>query len=404
MNIAVIGGGAAGFFTAINIKENHPEARVVIYEKSSRLLAKVRISGGGRCNVTNACTSLQDLCAAYPRGARALKKAFRVFDNRAAITWFEKHRVPLVTQPDNCVFPQSQNAETIISCFVSEASRLNIEVVTACGVKALAATPAGLQLRFIGDVRPPAVYDKVVVTTGGSPQRAGLEWLAKAGHEIVAPVPSLFTFNISGDPLTELMGIVVDPVQVSLQGTKFKADGPLLVTHWGVSGPAILRLSALAARWLAGENYQARLQVNWVNERNHEVIATHLASLVEAHPRKMLATIRPWQLPERLWLYLLAKTSLNPDKRWDEIGKTGLNRLVDILARDSYRITGKGQFKDEFVTCGGISLNDIDIRTMQSKIVKNLYFAGEVLDIDGLTGGYNFQAAWTTAFIAARLQ
>jgi len=404
VNIAVIGGGAAGFFAAINIKENYPDARVVIYEKSSRLLAKVRISGGGRCNVTNGCTTLEELCAAYPRGANALKKAFRIFDNRSAINWFERHRIPLVTQDDNCVFPQSQDAKTIISCFLDAAARLDIQVITACGVKGITGTDEGLQLRFIGDIRPPAVYDKVVVATGGSPQRAGLAWLERAGHKIVEPVPSLFTFKIPHDPVTELMGIVVDPVQVSLQGTKFRAEGPLLVTHWGMSGPAILKLSALAARWLAEQNYRCSLHVNWADERNQETVAEHLAALTRESPRRMLSSVRPFKLPERLWFHLLDKCALSHEKRWGEIGKSGINKLIDILTRDCYQVTGKGQFKDEFVTCGGISLADIDIKTMQSKVLNGLYFAGEVLDIDGLTGGFNFQAAWTTAYIAASLQ
>ena len=403
MNIAVIGGGAAGFFAAINIRLNFPDATVVIYEKSQHLLAKVKVSGGGRCNVTNACATLSELCSAYPRGANALKKAFRVFDNHAAITWFETRQVPLVTQSDNCVFPQAQDSGVIIDCFFREARRLNIKIVTGCGIKNIHKTEQGLQLHFNTDKQPPQQFDKVVVTTGGAPRQTDMAWLGQLGHSIVPPVPSLFTFKLAADPLTDLMGVVVENTLVSLQGTRFKADGPLLVTHWGVSGPAILKLSSLAARWLSDINYRCTLQVNWANQRNQGAIVETLETLTKESARKMLANVRPFSVSERLWLHLLDKCALPAEKRWGELGKSGINKLVNILSNDCYQVNGKGTFKEEFVTCGGVSLNDIDIKTMQSKAVDNLYFAGEVLDIDGITGGYNFQAAWTTAFIAAKL-
>ena len=403
MNIAVIGGGAAGFFAAINIRLNYPAATVTIFEKSSHLLAKVKISGGGRCNVTNACNSIKELCAAYPRGANALKKAFRTFDNYATMTWFETRQVPLVTQDDQCVFPQAQDSAAIIDCFLREAKRLQINIVTSCGVKKITPGKPDLQLHFIGDKRPAQQFDKVVVTTGGAPRKEDLTWLEQLGHTICPPVPSLFTLKLNTDALTELMGVVVENTQITLQGTRFKADGPLLITHWGVSGPAVLKLSSFAARWLSENNYQGTLQINWANERNQEVISQYLESLLNSSERKILVNVRPFNLSERLWRHLLGKCDLPADKRWGELGKSAINKLVNILANDSYQITGKGTFKEEFVTCGGINLSDIDIKTMQSKVVKNLYFAGEVLDIDGVTGGYNFQAAWTTAFIAAKL-
>ncbi len=404
VNIAVIGGGAAGFFAAINIRVNFPDAKVTIYEKSSHLLAKVKISGGGRCNVTNGCDSIAELCAAYPRGANALKKVFRVFDNHAAMAWFESHQVPLVTQPDNCVFPKAQNSTEIIDCFLREARRLNIAIVMNCGVQAITPDEQGkLQLHFKGDKRSSQFFDKVVIATGGAPRQTDLNWLAQLGHRIEAPVPSLFTFKINDPELTALMGIVVDQTQVSLQGTRFRAEGPLLVTHWGVSGPAILKLSAFGARWLHEQNYHCTLQINWANERNQEVIAGQLDKIIQKSPRKMLGNIKPYHLSDRLWLYLLGKCAFPADKRWGELGKSSINKLANMLCHDCYQISGKGSFKEEFVTCGGVSLKDIDMKTMRSKLVDNLYFAGEVLDIDGITGGYNFQAAWTTAFIAAQL-
>ncbi len=404
VNIAVIGGGAAGFFAAINIRDNFPTAKVTIYEKTSNLLAKVKISGGGRCNVTNACDTLAELCSAYPRGANALKKAFRTFDNHAAMTWFETHQVPMVTQADNCVFPQAQDSKVIIDCFLREARRLNIDIVTECGVKSLSKMEHGkLKLCFNGDKLPPKAFDKVVVTTGGTPRQSDFTWLEQLGHTIEVPVPSLFTFKINDPVLTAMMGIVVENTQVTLQGTKFKSEGPLLVTHWGVSGPAVLKLSALAARWLHEQNYHCTLQVNWVNERNQDVIASQLETIIQNSSKKMLSNVKPFHLTDRLWHYLLDKCQLPADKRWGELGKNAINKLVNILCHDCYQISGKGSFKEEFVTCGGVSLKDIDMTTMQSKKVDNLYFAGEVLDIDGITGGYNFQAAWTTAFIAAKL-
>ncbi len=403
MEIAIIGGGAAGFFAAIAAKENYPQASVVIFEKSKTVLTKVKVSGGGRCNLTNACTSIKELSEAYPRGGKALKRVFRIFDNRDAMHWFEARNVPLVIQEDQCVFPLSQDSQSIVDCFLDLARKLSIKIELKRGIKTLKKIDGKLQLSFVGGKVPTRTFDKVIVATGGCPQRVGLEWLENLGHKIEDPVPSLFTFKMPDESVTELMGIVVENTLVSIQGTKFKSEGPLLITHWGMSGPAILKLSAFAARLLRGKGYNFKVQVNWTQVRNQDLVVAELNRLTAEHPKKILANVRPYALPERLWSYLLEKSDLPPDKKWAELGKSGLNRLVGVLTNDVYAVKGRTQFRDEFVTCGGVSLESIDFKTMQSKVCENLYFAGEVMDIDGITGGYNFQAAWTTAFIAAKL-
>ena len=404
MKVAIIGGGAAGFFSAIAAKENHPNANVTIFEKSRKLLAKVKVSGGGRCNVTNGCDSIKELAEAYPRGSGALKKAFRTFNNKDAMQWFESRGVPLVVQDDGCVFPVSQNSQSIIDCLIGEAVRLKIYIETGMGVTAIQPVDGKLELHFAKEGEAPEIFDKVIVTTGGSPKRNNLQWLEKLGHKIEDPVPSLFTFNMPTEPVRELMGIVVEKTLVNIQGTKLKADGPLLITHWGMSGPAILKLSAFGARLLSEKNYEFKIQVNWVNVPRHDVVMEDLQNIVESHPQKILSNIRPYSLPDRLWRYLLEKSDLPTDKKWNELGKKGLNKLVGVLTNDIYSVKGKTTFKEEFVTCGGVSLDSVDMKTMQSKVCENLYFAGELLDIDGITGGFNFQAAWTTAYIAGKLQ
>lgn len=401
--VAIIGGGAAGFFAAIAVKENHPEAQVVILEKSRKFLSKVKISGGGRCNVTNGCTSIAKLSEAYPRGGKKLKKAFRVFSTSDTMEWFEKRNVPLVIQEDNCVFPKSQDSQSIIDCFLKEVKRLKIEIKLDHGVKTIQEIEGQLELSFIKSQNPTKRFDKVIVATGGSPKRSGLEWLEDLGHEIKDPVPSLFTFNMPAETVTKLMGIVVEKTLVSIQGTKLKSTGPLLITHWGMSGPAILVLSAFGARILYERGYEFDVQVNWVNVQNNNHVLENLKEIVQKHGNKILANYRPYLLPERLWLYLLEKSDLPEKKRWNELGKKGLNKLMTVLTNDVYAVKGKTTFKEEFVTCGGVSLSSINFSTMQSRVCKNLYFAGEVMDIDGITGGYNFQSAWTTAFIAGQL-
>ncbi len=403
MKIGIIGGGAAGFFSAIQAKENHPDAEVVILEKSQKLLSKVKISGGGRCNVTNGCTSIAELSKAYPRGEKKLKKVFREFYTQDTIKWFEERNVPLVTQEDNCVFPVSQDSQSIIDCFMTESERLGIQIETGRMVEQLIPQDGTIKILFRGNELVHE-FDKVIVATGGSPKKEGLVWLEKLGHKIEAPVPSLFTFNMPHETVTELMGIVVEHTLTAIQGTKLKSNGPLLVTHWGMSGPSILKLSAFGARILAEAGYKAKLQVNWVNVQSYEAVMQELRNIIKTAPKKQIQNYRAYLLPERLWHFLILKTEIPLSKKWNEMGKKDLNKLCNILTNDVYSVEGKTTFKEEFVTCGGVSLESINFSTMESKVVPNLYFAGEVMDVDGITGGYNFQAAWTTGFIAGKLK
>lgn len=388
MRVAVVGGGAAGFFLAVNLKEQQPQADVTILERAQRVLAKVEVSGGGRCNLTNSFSGVSDLAQVYPRGHRLLKRLFRQFDHRAAYAWFERHGVRLVTQDDGCVFPASQDSHTVINCLLAEARRHGVKICT--GVHDL--TVASLL----------ADYDAVAVCTGGSPRAEGLRWLADAGVETVAPVPSLFTLSIADERLTALMGTVVDGAQVGISGTKLRADGPLLITHWGVSGPAILRLSSYAARQLSEHAYKMPLSVNWTGRREPDVLQ-ELLTIAGYSPMKQLPTVRPCGLPARLWEYLLTKTlGERSTNRWQNLNRKELNRLVNTLTNDGYMTAGRAAFRDEFVTCGGVSLDAVDAATLESRRQPRLYFAGEVLDIDGVTGGFNFQAAWTTAYAVAK--
>jgi len=403
MKVAVIGGGAAGFFAAIAAKENYPDATVIIFEKSHKILAKVKVSGGGRCNVTNSCTSVPKLCDAYPRGGKSLKKPFSVFNTKHAMDWFESRGVPLIIQDDGCVFPESQASQSIIDCFLREVKRLGIQIETGCGIKALQPQNDQIKLDFLSENQQSETFDRVIVATGGSPKRNGLDWLEALGHLIENPVPSLFTFQMPDENITRLMGIVIENTLLNIQGTKIKATGPLLITHWGMSGPATLKLSSFGARLLSEMNYNFKIQVNWVNEPNAELVMNSLNEIVTLNGQKQVANFRPYDLPERLWNFLIEKTEVSATKRWDELGKKGLNKLMTVLTNDIYTVNGKSTFKEEFVTCGGVSLQSVDLTTMQSKVVKNLYFAGEILDIDAITGGYNLQAAWTTGFIAGKL-
>ena len=387
MRTAIVGGGAAGFFLAINLKEMLPAMDVTILERSQRVLAKVEVSGGGRCNCTNTFADITDLAQVYPRGHRLLKRLFKGFDHRDAYQWFERHGVRLTTQADNCVFPASQDSHTIINSFLYEARRHDIKICTGVRAQRLDTLLAD--------------YDFVAVCTGGSPRLEGLQWLADAGHEIAAPVPSLFTLSIDDTVLHGLMGTVVDGVTVGIPGTKLRADGPLLVTHWGVSGPAVLRLSSYAARHLSEADYRVPLAVNWTGRREPEVLG-ELQSLMSRQPQKQLQTVRPFALPARLWEYLLQKTlAARAQNRWQNLNAKELNRLTNTLVNDQYTTSGRAAFRDEFVTCGGVALGSVNPATLESRHVPRLYFAGEVLDIDGVTGGFNFQAAWTTAYTVA---
>ena len=379
MKTAIVGGGAAGFFLAVNLKEMCPDMDITIFEKSKKVLAKVEVSGGGRCNCTNSFEAVSDLQQVYPRGHRLLKRLFKTFDYRDAYAWFESHGVKLTTQDDNCVFPASQDSHTIINLFLAEARRKNIEICTQHKIESL---------DELND------FDFKVITTGGGTA-------SMAGVPTIEPVPSLFTFSIADEALRALMGTVVEDATASIPGTKFRSNGPLLITHWGMSGPAILKLSSHAARDLHEHNYQMPLAVNWTSLKEPD-IQQELRTIIAQHPQKQIATIRPFGLPSRLWDYLVAKTlGERAQNRWQNLNQKELNRLTNALCNDQYQIAGRSAFKDEFVTCGGIDLASVNPITLESKNLPSVYFAGEVLDIDGVTGGFNFQAAWTTAYTVA---
>lgn len=380
---AIVGGGAAGFFTAINLKEMMPDMEVTIFEGASRVLRKVEISGGGRCNCTNSFAGITDLSQVYPRGHRLMKRLFKTFDNKDAYEWFERHGVRLTTQDDQCVFPASQDSHTIINCFLKASRQLGIEIRTQ------------QRINTLGELSD---YDFTVITTGGISKQG---FLQLTDFEIITPVPSLFTFNINNKKLQSLMGTVVEHTTVFIPGTKLRASGPLLITHWGMSGPAILRLSSYAARELASHDYRMPLNVNWTNAKEAETLQ-ELHEIIAVHSQKQITTIRPFSLPSRLWSYLAEKCLGERAKYcWKDINQKELNRLVNMLTNDQYSIEGRSVFKEEFVTCGGISLQAVNPATLESKTEAGLFFAGEVLDIDGVTGGFNFQAAWTTAYTVA---
>ena len=387
MKTAVIGGGAAGFFLAVNLKEMMPEMDVTIFERSSRVLAKVEVSGGGRCNCTNSFAEVSDLSQVYPRGHRLMKRLFNVFNHEDAYRWFERHGVPLVTQADECVFPQAQDSHAVINCFLPLARRYHVDICT------------GRKIQSLDQLKG---YDFVAVTTGGSPKGEGLRWLADLGHEIETPVPSLFTFSIADEKLHALPGLVVEDAAAYIPGTKYRAEGPLLITHWGMSGPAILKLSSYAARHLADRQYQSPLAVSWVQQPEAD-IQSMLHTMSAREGQKLLTTCNPFGLQQRLWTYLLEKAlGQRAAIRWSELSRKDTNRLANTLTNDTCQITGRAAFKDEFVTCGGVSLKAVNPATLESRHVPHLYFAGEVLDIDGITGGFNFQAAWTTAYTVAQ--
>ena len=400
MKVAIVGGGAAGFFAAFSVKEHHPEAQVIIFEKSDKILSKVKISGGGRCNVTNACFHPSRLSKFYPRGEKQLKKAFSIFQPKDTVEWFAKRGVELKAEPDNRMFPITDDSQTIIDCFLKEAQFKKIKIVRQYPVKELIPEDNGFTLVF-KDAKEQ--FDKIIVATGGSPKISGFEWLKNIGHAIINPIPSLFTFNMPNEPIKELMGLVVENATARIQGTKLAYTGPVLITHWGMSGPAILKLSAWGARLLYDRNYKFNIQMNWLSVKSEDEVRSILNTEIQHIRMKKIVNTNPFGLPTRMWSFFLEKVQINSDTLWVDLSKKKLNKLINVLLNDVYVVSGKTTFKSEFVTCGGLCLSDVDIKTMQSRICRNLYFAGEVLDIDGITGGFNFQAAWTTGYIAGKL-
>ena len=400
MRTAIIGGGASGFFSAINIKENFPNSEIVIFEKTSKILSKVLVSGGGRCNVTNSENSISTFSKSYPRGERQIKKLFGRFNNQDVIEWFKNKDVELVSEKDGRMFPKSNTSQTIYDLFVSESEKLGVRVNLKSTVTSIKQEGEQIITQVNGQK---LLFDKVIVCTGGSPKLKGLDWLKSSGHKIEEPVPSLFTFNIIDKKITQLMGLSVPNALVSIEGTKLKNIGPLLITHWGLSGPAVLKLSSIGARILFEKNYNFKISVSWCGDNNFEKVKVELQNIININKKKKLLNLYPFNLPKRLWSYLLDRSELSEEKSCLELGKKQINKLVNTICNDSYLVNGKTTFKEEFVTCGGISLESVNFKTLESKHIKNLYFAGEILDIDGITGGFNFQAAWTTAFIASKL-
>lgn len=401
LRIAIIGGGAAGYFAAIEAKRCAPDAEITIFEKNSTMLAKVAITGGGRCNLTNSFVQISDAKQAYPRGHKLMKRLLKHFSHTDVYDWFEREGVALVTQDDECVFPASQDSQTVISCLTGLATRLGVRQQCGHSVMDIRRNADDtLHLCFANGRE--ADFDRVAITMGGAPKGEGLQVFARLGHKIEQPVPSLFTFNVADADFLALMGAVVDPVVTSIPGTKFRAEGALLVTHWGMSGPAVLKLSSHAARFLSENNYHTQVAVNWTGINHSSATSEEVAAIVAANAQKQLASVRPFNLPSRLWLYILAKSGLQQQKRWGELGKKGISRLVETLTNDIHTISGKGRFRDEFVTCGGVSLSSVDMNTLESRVCPHLFFAGEVLDVDAITGGFNLQAAWTMGFVVGR--
>lgn len=403
MHILIIGGGAAGYFAAIEIKRRCPYGQVTIVEGGTRPLAKVAITGGGRCNLTNSFAAVKSIESVYPRGGRLISRLFRGFGPKETYEWFENEGVRLVTQADNCVFPHSQDAGEIVRLLERLTISLGIKTKTCHKVmKILRKAEGGYKVLFKDSTLPPIDTDYAVITTGGSPRSEGLAFLDGLGLEIVPPVPSLFTFSLHNHPITSLTGTVVSEVTVGLCGTKIRTKGNLLITHRGLSGPSILKLSSHGARFLSERDYRADININWFGEQKEQEVLTLLQSFTQRYGTRKLSNAYPERLNQRLWCYLLGECSLNPERRWDEIGSKGLNRLASLLTGQVFHIEGKDPFKDEFVTCGGVALSNLNAATLESKTHKGLYFAGEVTDIDAVTGGFNLQAAWTMAMTVAR--
>jgi predicted Rossmann fold flavoprotein len=399
--IIVIGGGAAGFFAAINCAQLASNSEVLILEKSNKLLSKVRVSGGGRCNVTHACFDNAALVKNYPRGEKELRNVFSRFSTTDTINWFKERGVELKTENDGRMFPTSNSSETIINCLMKEANKLGVKIKTGVDITEIIKNKDN-SFSLIANGGGNFNCDKLIIATGGNAKASAYEWLEKLGHTINKPVPSLFTFNIPNNPITDLMGVAVPFAKVKIANTKLETEGPLLVTHWGLSGPAILKASAWGARILSDLNYNYNVLVNWLPKHTEEKLRIEFNNQREENASKSIINSCPLEIPKRLWEHLVKKANIEESVRWADLPKKNSNQLINCLINDEYKVQGKTTFKEEFVTCGGINLKEIDLTKMESKIVPNLFFAGEVIDIDGITGGFNFQNAWSTAWVVAQ--
>ncbi|MFM7423809.1 MAG: NAD(P)/FAD-dependent oxidoreductase [Elainella sp.] len=400
VQVVVVGGGAAGFFGAIACAEAHPQAAVTLLE-ARQPLSKVRISGGGRCNVTHACFDPALLVQHYPRGGKALRGAFSRFQPRDTVNWFARRGVRLKTEADGRMFPTSDSSETIVDCLLQAARQAGVRLYTGSPVQAIRSWSGGFEVQLKSDET--LMAQRLLLATGSSSQ--GYRLAQTLGHDLEPPVPSLFTFNIVDSALRELAGVAVDRAQVRLilpNQKPLEQTGPVLITHWGLSGPALLKLSAWGARLLHDQQYQAQIQINWLPHQNPDLSRQQLLQVKQQQPQKTLASFSPFDLPRRLWQYLVNRCGIPSERRWAELSKQELLNLVAALHQSQHRVSGKGVFKDEFVTCGGVRLAQVDFKTMQSRICPHLYLAGELLDIDGVTGGFNFQSAWTTGWLAGQ--
>ena len=403
LKVVVIGGGAAGFFAALSAKQHHPNAEVVLLEGSNKILSKVKVSGGGRCNVTHSAFNIKDLIGHYPRGGAYLKKAFQAFAVNDTVEWFETRGVRLKTEADGRMFPITDDSQSVIDLFVEQSKQKGIGLRLSSKVKKLAWNDDQRVWEVRGE-EDLIKADKLIVATGGSPKLEGFAWLGEVGHTIVPPVPSLFTFNLADPSICALAGVSAQWVKVRVQGPQHESIGPVLITHWGLSGPAVLRTSAFSARHLHEVGYSFHLQINWLGDVDEETWRASVDWATVTPSRKKIVNENPTLLPSRLWEWLVERSGITPEKRWVDLGKKDRNRLLNVLTNDVYEVRGKTTFKEEFVTAGGIDLSDVDPMTSKSKLAPELYFAGEVMDIDGVTGGFNFQAAWTTAWIAGQLK
>ena len=429
-NVYIIGGGAAGFFLAITLREISPTTHVTLVERASQPLTKVRATGGGRCNVTNTFAHIDQLQDVYPRGARLMQRLFRTFSPSDVYEWWELHGVPLKVEDEGRVFPLSNTSDAIAQCLLDETKRLGIELLTNTSLQHFAPHPEGefsLTLRKSDEDRV-VRCDQLALTTGGAPHGEGYDALKATGHQLETPCPSLFNFRIADESLRQLSGITLDHVLLTLAGTKVRTEGSLLLTHQGISGPAALRLSSHGARLLAERNYRGEILISWLGTTDFDATLSLLKQMQSELSGKTLGAARPTfallhdllgltpadlgrgdekvdyassPLPQRLWQHLLQRAELPTDRRWNELGKKNFNRLATLLTADAYPLVGRGTHKDEFVTCGGVSLSSVNAKTMESKSTPGLFFAGEMLDIDALTGGYNLTAAWVTAYVAA---
>ncbi|GAB2998890.1 NAD(P)/FAD-dependent oxidoreductase [Cyclobacterium sediminis] len=395
LKVGIIGGGASGFFAAIEAAKNGAE--VLIFEKTNKVLSKVLVSGGGRCNVTNGTGSPSEFLKGYPRGKNFMKKVFKTFNSKDTFKWFESRGVPLKTEEDGRVFPVSNSSSSIIEALKKAAEINGVKVLYKTGIQEV----RRLDGKFILNSGKEDIYvDKLVICTGGKPKKEGYTLIEQLGHTIHPPIPSLFTFNAPSSKIIQLKGLSVPNGHIRFEGSQLQYSGPILITHWGISGPAVLKLSAFGAEWLHDKEYKAVALVKWREEFTEEGLRADLLGFKCDHPLKIVYKNPLFALPGRLWEFLVDKAEINSDIKWGDMNKKKINKLIENLLRFSLKVSGKTTFKEEFVTAGGVSLNEIDANTMESKLVKGLFFAGEVINVDGITGGYNFQAAWSTGFLA----